>query len=257
MSERNAAAEYFFSLLDDAISVIKKDPLREVVPLYDYEVHEADDVKLHPSLQAAFEEEKESTEITGKEKTEVARNKTSALGYLELDSILADCHSCDAWFNRNELVTAGNGARHPIFMFVTDRVYADGAFLTAQENEFFSKWLDALHLDRRKECYFTSVIKCPMDGSWLPPGCEEILKRQIEVLQPKVLVMLGSAGCLIAANTIYIDDARKKTWTYEGLPTICTYSPGQVLGDYKNLRRPIWEDLKKAAEFAGTFDRIG
>ena len=50
--QRDSAAEYFFSLTDDALSVIKNDPLREVVRPYSYRIENEEDVKLDSKLDA-------------------------------------------------------------------------------------------------------------------------------------------------------------------------------------------------------------
>ena len=137
-----------------------------------------------------------------------------------------------------------------------DRVAEDGSFLSANEEVFFSKWLAALHLDARKECYFTSVIKCPSGGGYIPQECENILIRQLESLRPAVVMMLGSAGALITTGSGDIFKAREKIHDYHGFRTVCSFSPSQVLENYRELRRPVWEDLKKAARIAGIDGRL-
>lgn len=251
--QRDSAAEYFFSLTDDAISVIKNDPLREVVRPYSYRIENEEDIKLDSKLDAIIND-RSGQEDTREDKRENV--KAPRLSFLRLNDLLQDCHACDSWLNRNERIEAGHGALKPVFVFVLDRVGEDGSFLSANEEVFFSKWLAALHLDARKECYFTSVIKCPSGGGYIPQECENILIRQLESLRPAVVMMLGSAGALITTGSGDIFKAREKIHDYHGFRTVCSFSPAQVLENYRELRRPVWEDLKKAAHIAGIDGRL-
>lgn len=248
--ERDSAAEYFFSLADDAASVILADPLRENVPRYSWRIQKEEEVKPDERIERIFSPQKADS---GKENVRQA----SSVNLFELNSLVADCHECDAWMNRPENMMAGQGALHPLIVFVVDRVLEDGSFFLPQERAFFDKWMSALHLDVNKECHFTSVIKCPLCGDVIYPGCERILLEQLRMLSARVVMMLGSAGCFLVTGDGDIFKARSKVHTWNGFRTVCSFSPAQVLSDYQNLRRPVWEDLKKAAIEAGLKDRLG
>ena len=141
-------------------------------------------------------------------------------------------------------------------LFVVDHVAGDGSFMGEHEKAFFDKWMQALHLDVSRECHFTSVIKCPGAADIIYNGCERILRRQIEVLSPRVVMMLGSAGAFITTGDGDIFKARGRILEYHGTRTIVSFSPSQVLADYQVLRRPVWEDLKLAARAAGIDGRL-
>lgn len=249
---RDSAAEYFFSLVDEAASVILRDPLREVVERADYRIENEEEGTTNEKILDVFREKEEEVEPPRVEEP----RRGPALDFLRLNDMLMDCHQCESWLGRTDAVTVGRGASKPLMLFVLDRVSPDGSFFTPQEKAFFEKWLTALHLDVRKECHFTSVIKCPGESQYIYQGCEDILKRQVEVLSPRVIVMLGSAGAFIATGDGDIFHSRGKVLKYCGVDTVVSFSPGQVLADYSNLRRPIWEDLKLAARIAGTDDRL-
>ncbi len=253
LMQRDSAAEYFFSLTDDALSVIRKDPLREVVKPYAYRIENEEDVRLDAKLDEIINRRKTDSAPVPEKRENKGKNRP---GFLHLNDLLQDCHACDFWLNRTDRIEAGTGAIRPLFVFVLDRVLEDGSFMSAQEKVFFGKWLAALRLDVRKECYFTSVIKCPGSGGYIPQECENILISQLESLHPAVVMMLGSAGALVAAGTGDIFKARESVYEYHGFRTVCSFSPAQVLEDYQALRRPIWEDLKKAARIAGTDGRL-
>lgn len=248
---RDSAAEYFFSLVDEAAAIVRGDSLRELVKPASYRIEDEEEVAVSPAISSLFAKKEEA-------ESEPARVSvpSSALEVLRLGSLLDDCHDCEAWMNRNGSVRAGQGAPHPLILFVLDRVSPDGSFFSPQENDFFSKWLMALHLDVARECHFTSVIKCPGAADIIYNGCERILRRQIEVLSPRVVMMLGSAGAFITTGDGDIFKARGRILEYHGTNTIVSFSPSQVLADYQVLRRPVWEDLKLAARAAGIDGRL-
>ena len=250
--ERDSAAEYFLSLLDDAASVILSDPLRQVVPVCSYTVRNEEELHIDQSLKAIFDTR--PGEGGGPDERQAV---SSPIGVVELSEMLLDCHECESWLQRNGNTVVGQGSSKPLFLFVVDRIGQDGSFFSMHEMALFDKWLKGLHLDARRECHYTSVIKCPSGADFIFPGCEAILARQIDLLRPKVVVMLGSAGCFVTTGDGDIFKARGKVHEYHGCPVVCSFSPTQVLADYAALRRPVWEDLKLAAKVAGTLDRIG
>lgn len=252
MLERDSAAEYFLSLCDEALAAVAHDSLREEVESVEYRLEAQEDVAISAALRQAVEGS--AAKDGPKEAAQAPRSATLAL--LDLESMLLDCHDCEAWLNRTDALSTGRGARNPVFLFVVDHVAGDGSFMGEHEKAFFDKWMQALHLDVSRECHFTSVIKCPSQADTIWKGCEDLLKRQIELLDPRVVVMLGSAGCFLATGSGDILAARGSVHEYCGHRTVCSFSPAQVLADYQGLRRPVWEDLKLAALLAGTDDRL-
>lgn len=255
MMERDSAAEYFLGLIDSAMAALKGDGLRELDPPSRYIVttHPEEGpvvVAGHVIDSAHVEEETQADEAP-------ARAAASAPSLARgLNALLEDCHSCPLWMNRNERTMVGQGSVRPLYLFVTDRVRQDGSFLMEAEEDFFRKWLQGLRLDVRKEVHVTSVIKCPSVDDVIEDGCEVLLKRQIEVLKPRVIVTIGSAGAFLASGDGDVFSARGAVRQYHGTPVVCTFSPSMVMDDYKVLRRLVWKDLKLAAGIAGTLDRL-
>lgn len=254
MMERDNAAEYFLGLIDSAMAGLKGDGLRELdLPSrYIVTTHPADG----PVVVAGHvigNTPEEEVPSPGSPAPATASVASLARG---LNSLLEDCHSCPLWLNRNDRVMIGQGSARPLYLFVTDRVRQDGSFLMEQEEDFFRKWLQGLRLDVRKEVHVTAVIKCPSVDDVIEEGCEALLKRQIEVLRPRVIVTIGSAGAFLTSGDGDVFSARGVVRQYHGTPVVCTFSPAMVMDDYKILRRLVWEDLKLAAGIAGTLDRL-
>ncbi len=120
--------------------------------------------------------------------------------------------------------------------------------------------LHALGLTRQeaapeKQVYIANTVKCrpPRNRNPAPEEliqCEPFLLRQIELVQPRVILAMGRFAVQALLRT---EDAigrlRGRAHHYEGRPLIVTYHPAYL------LRNPIdkarsWEDLCLAAEVA-------
>lgn len=94
-----------------------------------------------------------------------------------------------------------------------------------------------------------------------PPTAEEMafclpfLRAQIEIVQPRLLVALGSTaaqGLLGPDAFTALHQVRGKWHDFNGTPTMVTYHPSYILRNNSNRsKRMIWEDLLKVMERAG------
>ncbi len=218
----NSAGEYFLSLLDDALRSVKNDMLGEENSFLDYT-------------------------LRGEEK------KPSAERKLSVRERFLNCHSCDGWMHRDERFSAGKGPLHPLVVFVAERTLAGGAMLTPSGGVMLNTWSSAIKLEKAKECYLTTLIKCPSDEDTFHEECVSLLREQIRTLKPKVVLFLGPLALpLLGCETM--QDARKGIHDFEGATAVMTYSPSQVERDPR-LKAAVWEDLKKVAWYAGIKDR--
>ena len=115
--------------------------------------------------------------------------------------------------------------------------------------ELLTKMLAAISLDRKKQAFITGIIKCkpqperdPDDG--VINACSKILSRQIDIIAPKVILVLGKQACgaLLKLNEP-IAQLRLRRHAYQGIPVFVTYHPAALLHN-DSYRRPAWEDLK-------------
>lgn len=88
----------------------------------------------------------------------------------------------------------------------------------------------------------------------------EYVRREIAVVQPKVIVALGGTaaeGLLDAGGSV--TSMRNKVHDFEGIPLIVSYHPSYVLrqeadrgnAGAKATKRAVWEDMLKAMEILG------
>ena len=116
--------------------------------------------------------------------------------------------------------------------------------------QLLTKIIEAIHLTR-EQVYICNVIKHrpPNNRNPLPEeiaACSPFLRRQIELLRPKVIVALGAfaAQTLLETKTP-IGKLRGQVHRYYGVPVIATYHPAALLRN-SSWKRPTWEDVQLA-----------
>jgi DNA polymerase len=85
--------------------------------------------------------------------------------------------------------------------------------------------------------------------------CLPYLKAQIEIVNPRLLVALGSSaskGLLGPRAFGALGEVRGRWHDFGGRPLMVTYHPSYILRNPTNrTKRLIWEDLLKVMERAG------
>ncbi|MBI3792761.1 MAG: uracil-DNA glycosylase [Gemmatimonadetes bacterium] len=116
--------------------------------------------------------------------------------------------------------------------------------------QLLTKIIEAIKLSR-DDVYICNVIKHrpPNNRNPLPDeitACSPFLRRQIELLRPKVIVALGTfaAQTLLETKTP-IGKLRGLVHRYHGVPLVATYHPAALLRN-PSWKRPTWEDVQLA-----------
>lgn len=119
-----------------------------------------------------------------------------------------------------------------------------------QAGQLLTKILEAIKLSR-DDVYICNVIKHrpPNNRNPLPEeiaACSPFLRRQIELLRPKVILALGTfaAQTLLETKTP-IGKLRGQMHRYYGVPLVATYHPAALLRN-PSWKRPTWEDVQLA-----------
>lgn len=125
---------------------------------------------------------------------------------------------------------------------------AQGKPFVGAAGQLLDKILTAAELPA-EDVYITNVVKCRPPGNRLPKpdevrACLPWLQRQIDLVQPRLLVCLGAlaAQTLIDPN-IRITRERSQWRRYADIDTIATFHPAALLRDPAK-KRPAWEDFK-------------
>ncbi|WP_246196223.1 uracil-DNA glycosylase [Aquisphaera giovannonii] len=102
---------------------------------------------------------------------------------------------------------------------------------------------------KREEVYIANILKCrPPENRTPTPeetaNCIHFLERQVEVVRPEFLCLLGRTAAAGVLNTsLSMGRLRGKWYRYRGIPTIATYHPSYLLRN-PPAKKEAWEDLQ-------------
>lgn len=171
--------------------------------------------------------------------------------YFELEKIVLNCSKCEA-ANIRQNIIFGKGNRPSTLMVIGEgpgrEEDLNNDIFVGKSGQYLYKWLESINLNVKEDVYLSNIVKCYSSTNptkEIVKACSPYLVRQIELVNPKVILVLGK----IAANFLFdlelsMKDYRGKIYTYKRIPSIVTYHPAAVLRN-PEWRRPVWEDLKK------------
>ncbi|OGI37940.1 MAG: uracil-DNA glycosylase [Candidatus Muproteobacteria bacterium RBG_16_62_13] len=172
-----------------------------------------------------------------------------------LESAVKGCQKCALHATRKQTVF-GVGNTRAQWMFVGEAPGADedaqGEPFVGRAGQLLNSMLFALGL-KREEVYIANVLKCRPPGNRDPqPGeveqCEPYLIRQIELIQPKLIVALGRhAAHSLLKTGLPLARLRGQTLSYQGIPLVVTYHPAYLLRTLTDKRK-AWDDLCRARQ---------
>ncbi len=168
---------------------------------------------------------------------------------------ICDCSKCSLCSTRQNFVFgAGNPAAG--IMFVGEAPGADedrqGEPFVGAAGQLLNKIISAMDL-RREDVYICNILKCRPPNNRDPQPdeieqCEPHLKRQIELIQPKVICTLGRfAAQTLLRSSDSMGRMRDQSHQYEGIPLVATYHPAALLRNAQ-WKRPTWEDMKRVRQ---------
>ncbi|MBK1651563.1 uracil-DNA glycosylase [Halorhodospira halochloris] len=180
----------------------------------------------------------------------------AALDWLELEQTVAACRSCKLCEARTQTVF-GVGDKRADLVLVGEGPGADEDRLGEPFVGRAGKLLDAMlaAIDRGRErggVYICNIVKCRPPGNREPrpdevAACNGYLRRQLELLEPKLIVALGRvAAQKLLASTAPLAKLRGQTHTYAdtSIPVWVTYHPAYLLRSPAEKAKS-WQDLKR------------
>ncbi len=177
----------------------------------------------------------------------------------QLKASVAGCVACPLHKGRNKTVF-GVGDERASWLLVGEAPGADedlkGEPFVRQAGKLLDNMLAAIGLKRGANVYIANVVKSRPPGNRNPEPlevaqCEPYLQRQIELLEPKLIVALGKVA---AVNLLHreasVASLRGKVLEYHGIPMIVTYHPAYLLRSLPEKAK-AWADLCFAVETMG------
>jgi DNA polymerase len=166
---------------------------------------------------------------------------------------IGDCTRCPLHAQGRRQVVFGVGNARANLMFVGEApgAYEDrqGEPFVGRAGQLLTKIIEAINL-RREDVYIANVIKCRPPGNRNPEPievatCEPFLRAQIAIIQPKVIVALGTfAAHLLLASDAPISRLRGRVHQIgDGIRLVPTFHPAYLLRSPER-KRDTWEDMK-------------
>ena len=123
-----------------------------------------------------------------------------------------------------------------------------GEPFVGQAGKLLDSMLGAIGLQRGEAVYIANVVKCRPPGNRTPTpdeakACAPFLDRQIELIQPKLIVALGkTAATRLLGTEASLASLRGKVHRYGDVPVVVTYHPAYLLRSLPEKAK-AWEDL--------------
>jgi uracil-DNA glycosylase len=171
---------------------------------------------------------------------------------LKIREDIGDCTRCKLHKGRNKIVF-GDGNPKARLVFVGEAPGADedkqGIPFVGRAGKLLTQMIEAMGL-QRQDVYICNVVKCRPPDNRKPEDdevstCSPYLLRQLDVIEPKVLVCLGA----VAAQTLLetnrgISQFRGEWMDWRGHKLMATYHPAYLLRN-PAAKADVWKDLQK------------
>lgn len=185
-----------------------------------------------------------------------ARPEIELLEWDALADVVAACRACKLCEGRTNTVF-GVGDRKADWLLVGEapgeHEDLQGEPFVGQAGKLLDNMLKALGLDRSSKVYIANVLKCRPPGNRNPQPeevaqCEPFLRRQVQLLQPKIILAMGRfAAQTLLGTTEPIGKLRGHVHQYAGVPVVATYHPAYLLRSLPDKAK-AWADLCFAQE---------
>lgn len=182
--------------------------------------------------------------------TDVQKIKDDTL--LKIREDIGECMRCKLHKGRNKIVF-GDGNPKARLVFVGEAPGADedkqGIPFVGRAGKLLTQMIEAMGLERQ-DVYICNVVKCRPPDNRKPEDdevstCSPYLLRQLDTIEPKVLVCLGA----VAAQTLLetnrgISQFRGEWMEWRGHKLMATYHPAYLLRN-PAAKADVWKDLQK------------
>jgi len=189
-----------------------------------------------------------------------------SLDWTALRQAVADCRACGLCASRKQTVF-GVGHLQARWLVVGEapgeQEDQQGEPFVGAAGQLLDRMLAALGLTRaadgpqppEQRVYIANTLKCRPPRNRNPAAeelaqCEPFLVRQIELLQPRLILAMGRFAVQALLRTDEpIGRLRGRVHRYQGVPLVVTYHPAYLLRNLPDKAR-AWEDLCLAAAVA-------
>ena len=164
---------------------------------------------------------------------------------------IQNCTRCPLHKSRTKFVF-GDGNEHADIMFIGEAPGADedrtGIPFVGRAGQLLNKLLAHIKL-RREDVFIANILKSRPPNNRDPQpdevaACIPYLHKQIELIQPKLIVALGRiAAQNLLSTTSSLKQMRGRVWQYQGVDMVVTYHPAAILRN-ANFMEASLEDFR-------------
>lgn len=169
----------------------------------------------------------------------------------ELQAIAIVCVKCKLAKTRTQVVY-GVGNPNADLMFIGEAPGRDedekGEPFVGRAGQLLTDIIKAMKLTR-DDVYISNVVKCRPPENRNPESeeldaCRPYIRRQVEIIQPKVIVTLGKFALQSLTEQSYGITATRGQWLeYNGVKVMPTYHPAYLLRT-PSAKKDVWNDMK-------------
>ena len=190
-------------------------------------------------------------------------DRRAAVAGMDFDTLrqeVVGCRECGLCEGRRQAVF-GTGAQPAAWLVVGEapgeQEDRQGLPFVGRSGQLLDAMLAALGHSRQQDVYIANVIKCRPPGNRNPKpeeiaACSPYLMRQIELLRPQRILVLGRfAAQTLLQTEASIGSLRGRVHTLRGtdgqdIPMVVSYHPAYLLRSPHEKAR-AWQDLRLAA----------
>lgn len=187
--------------------------------------------------------------------------EVAGMEWEQLRQSVATCRACALCQERRQAVL-GVGDVVADWLFIGEAPGAEedarGEPFVGPAGKLLDAMLAAIDLRRGEDVYIANAVKCRPPNNRTPEAaemaiCAPYLQRQIALIQPRLIVLLGRAAAhALLGDVGSLASVRGKSFEYSlpgdsrrGIPVVVTYHPAYLLRTLPDKAK-AWEDLCRA-----------
>ncbi len=186
--------------------------------------------------------------------TQTLPKSSETIEEIRLD--IGNCTRCPLYEGRTKIVHS-TGNFQADLMFVGEAPGADedasGLPFVGRAGQLLTKIIEGIGM-KREDVLIGNINRCRPPGNRQPTlseahTCRPFLMREIAVVQPKIIVVMGNTAMKNLLDTKEgITKLRGEFQDYFGVKVMPTFHPAYLLRDPRK-KREVWEDMKKVRDF--------
>jgi uracil-DNA glycosylase len=165
---------------------------------------------------------------------------------------IGDCTRCPLAYAGRHTIVFGDGDPGARLMFVGEGPGADedasGVPFVGKAGQLLNNMIGAMGL-KREAVYIANIVKCRPPANRVPEPveantCTQFLLKQIDVVQPDVIVALGATAAMYLLGVKQSLTSLRGRWhNCRGAKLVVTYHPAFLLRDPRQ-KGEAWKDLQ-------------